>query len=183
MTSEQPVATAPSVSELSAQIENNLKYQLCVALSAATESDIFNAVALTVRHYQYDDFLITQQRQRAEKETSLLFVDGVLLGQSLRNNLINIGLLTNMQRAVTELGFDFERIIDEEPDAALGNGGLGRLAACFIDSMATLDIAASGTASNTSMGSSNRRSTTAGKSNSRMTGTLILPANSGHATK
>ena len=49
-----------------------------------------------------------------------------------------------MQRAVTELGFDFERIIDEEPDAALGNGGLGRLAACFIDSMATLDIAASG---------------------------------------
>ena len=79
MTSEQPVATAPSVSELSAQIENNLKYQLCVALSAATESDIFNAVALTVRHYQYDDFLITQQRQRAKKETSLLFVDGVFI--------------------------------------------------------------------------------------------------------
>lgn len=145
MTSEQPVATAPSVSELSAQIENNLKYQLCVALSAATESDIFNAVALTVRHYQYDDFLITQQRQRAEKKKRLYYLSmEFLLGQSLRNNLINIGLLTNMQRAVTELGFDFERIIDEEPDAALGNGGLGRLAACFIDSMATLDIAASG---------------------------------------
>lgn len=54
-----------------------------------------------------------------------------LLGQSLRNNLINIGLLTNMQRAVTELGFDFERIIDEEPDAALGNGGFGALGRLF----------------------------------------------------
>ncbi|MGQ5761865.1 hypothetical protein ACUNI9_02740 [Serratia sp. IR-2025] len=127
MTSEQPVATAPSVSELSAQIANNLKYQLCVALSAATESDIFNAVALTVRHYQYDDFLITQQRQRAEKKKRLYYLSmEFLLGQSLRNNLINIGLLTNMQRAVTELGFDFERIIDEEPDAALGKVRISR---------------------------------------------------------
>lgn len=67
-----------------------------------------------------------------------------LLGQSLRNNLMNIGLLQQAEQAVTELGFDFEHITAEEPDAALGNGGLGRLAACFIDSMATLDIAASG---------------------------------------
>ncbi len=145
MKSKQPVANAPSVSELSAKIENNLKYQLCVTLLTATESDVFNAVALTVRHYQYDDFLISQQRQRAEKKKRLYYLSmEFLLGQSLRNNLINTGLLKNMQRAVTELGFDFERIVDEEPDAALGNGGLGRLAACFIDSMATLDIAASG---------------------------------------
>lgn len=145
MKSEQPEANLPSVDELSACIKNNLKYQLCVAFESARESDVLNAVALTVRHYQYDDFLNTQQRQRAEKKKRLYYLSmEFLLGQSLRNNLINTGLLTNMQRAVAELGFDFESIMAEEPDAALGNGGLGRLAACFIDSMATLDIAASG---------------------------------------
>lgn len=57
---------------------------------------------------------------------------------------MNMNLLEDMRQAVNDLGFDFDSIFDEEPDAALGNGGLGRLAACFIDSMATLDLAASG---------------------------------------
>ncbi|WP_142989315.1 glycogen/starch/alpha-glucan phosphorylase, partial [Klebsiella pneumoniae] len=61
-----------------------------------------------------------------------------LLGQSLRNNLLNMNLLAEMHQVVNDLGFDLDHLLDEEPDAALGNGGLGRLAACFIDSMATL---------------------------------------------
>ena len=54
-----------------------------------------------------------------------------LLGQSLRNNLLNMNLLAEMHQVVNDLGFDLDHLLDEEPDAALGNGGLGRLAACF----------------------------------------------------
>jgi starch phosphorylase len=135
----------PDVKALKAQVESQLKYNLCVKLKNATNHDIFNALALTIRHYQRDDFLSSQLRQRSEKKKRLYYLSmEFLLGQSLRNNLMNTGLLHNMRLVVKELGFDFEDIIEEEPDAALGNGGLGRLAACFIDSMATLDIAASG---------------------------------------
>lgn len=136
---------SPDVKTLKAQVESQLKYNLCVKLNQATNHDIFNALALTIRHYQRDEFLSSQLRHHSEKKKRLYYLSmEFLLGQSLRNNLMNTGLLHNMRLVVNELGFDFEDIIDEEPDAALGNGGLGRLAACFIDSMATLDIAASG---------------------------------------
>lgn len=131
--------------DLRALVEEQLKYTLCVSLNKATNGDVFNAVALAVRYFQQDQFLGSQARQRAEKKKRVYYLSmEFLLGQSLRNNLMNMNLLNDMRQAVNELGFDFDNILDEEPDAALGNGGLGRLAACFIDSMATLDIAASG---------------------------------------
>lgn len=131
--------------ELRELVETQLKYTLCVSLDKATNGDIFNAVALAVRYFQQDRFLDSQARQRAEKKKRVYYLSmEFLLGQSLRNNLMNMNLLDDMRQVVNELGFDFDNIFDEEPDAALGNGGLGRLAACFIDSMATLDIAASG---------------------------------------
>lgn len=133
------------VRELRSLVEEKLKYTLCVSLNKATNGDIFNAVALAIRHFQQDQFLDSQARQRAEKKKRVYYLSmEFLLGQSLRNNLMNMNLLDDMRQVVNELGFDFDNILDEEPDAALGNGGLGRLAACFIDSMATLDIAASG---------------------------------------
>lgn len=126
-------------------VEEQLKYTLCVSLNKATNGDVFNAVALAVRYFQQDQFLDSQARQRTEKKKRVYYLSmEFLLGQSLRNNLMNMNLLDDMRQVVNELGFDFDNIFDEEPDAALGNGGLGRLAACFLDSMATLDIAASG---------------------------------------
>ncbi len=126
-------------------VEEQLKYTLCVSLNKATNGDVFNAVALAVRYFQQDQFLDSQARQRTEKKKRVYYLSmEFLLGQSLRNNLMNMNLLDDMRQVVNELGFDFNNIFDEEPDAALGNGGLGRLAACFLDSMATLDIAASG---------------------------------------
>jgi glycogen phosphorylase len=66
------------------------------------------------------------------------------MGRSLQNALLNMDLESNYKKALGELGYDLERLYEEEPDAALGNGGLGRLAACFLDSMATLDLPAWG---------------------------------------
>lgn len=133
------------VRDLRALVEQQLKYTLCVSLNKATNGDIFNAVALAIRHFQQDQFIASQARQRAAKKKRVYYLSmEFLLGQSLCNNLINMNLLSEMRQVVSELGFDFDSIVEEEPDAALGNGGLGRLAACFIDSMATLDIAASG---------------------------------------
>ncbi|PLO82920.1 glycogen phosphorylase, partial [Klebsiella quasipneumoniae] len=140
-----PVINPQDIKELRALVEQQLKYTLCVSLNKATQGDIFNAVALAIRHFQQDHFLSSQARQREARKKRVYYLSmEFLLGQSLRNNLVNMNLLSEMRQVVNDLGFDLERLLDEEPDAALGNGGLGRLAACFIDSMATLDIAASG---------------------------------------
>lgn len=65
-----------------------------------------------------------------------------LIGRSLQNALLNMDLQDNYRTALKEMGYDLEKLYEQEPDAALGNGGLGRLAACFLDSMATLDLPA-----------------------------------------
>lgn len=110
--------------ELRELVETQLKYTLCVSLDKATNGDIFNAVALAVRYFQQDRFLDSQARQRAEKKKRVYYLSmEFLLGQSLRNNLMNMNLLDDMRQVVNELGFDFDNIFDEEPDAALGNGG------------------------------------------------------------
>lgn len=110
--------------DLRALVEEQLKYTLCVSLNKATNGDVFNAVALAVRYFQQDQFLGSQARQRAEKKKRVYYLSmEFLLGQSLRNNLMNMNLLNDMRQAVNELGFDFDNILDEEPDAALGNGG------------------------------------------------------------
>jgi glucan phosphorylase len=67
-----------------------------------------------------------------------------LMGRSLQNSLLNMDLEDSYRQALKEMGYDLEKLYDREPDAALGNGGLGRLAACFLDSMATLDLPAWG---------------------------------------
>ncbi|MFZ1873998.1 MAG: glycogen/starch/alpha-glucan phosphorylase [Chania sp.] len=145
MNTELTNVKMPSVEEIKTSVISKLRYSLCLELESATNVDIFNALALTLRDYQLDGFFNTRKLQKKAKSKRLYYLSmEFLIGQSLRNNLMNVGLLQQAKQAVSELGFDFEHITAEEPDAALGNGGLGRLAACFIDSMATLDIAASG---------------------------------------
>ncbi|KEY57013.1 glycogen/starch/alpha-glucan phosphorylase [Serratia sp. DD3] len=145
MNTKQTRVELPGVDEIKNNIISKLRYSLCLELQDATDADIFNALALTIRDYQLDGFFETKGYQEAAKSKRLYYLSmEFLLGQSLRNNLMNVGLLSAASQAIGELGFDFDAIVGQEPDAALGNGGLGRLAACFIDSMATLDIAASG---------------------------------------
>lgn len=133
------------ISELRNNILYELKYSLGVRLSTASSSDIFSALALVVRRNQTDDYFNTRERHHQARKKRIYYISmEFLIGQSLRNNLINQGMMEIAKAALESLGIDFEVIVKSEEDAALGNGGLGRLAACFIDSLATLDIAGSG---------------------------------------
>jgi len=107
----------------------------------ATLRDLFHAVAYTVRDHLFEDWITTQQQYYDADVKRVYYLSlEFLVGQSLQNSLINTGLYENCLKAVHDIGFELPRLFDVESDAGLGNGGLGRLAACFLDSMASLGI-------------------------------------------
>jgi starch phosphorylase len=111
----------------------------------AGESDIYMAVAYTLRDIMIEKWINTQKASYAKGKKRVYYLSlEFLIGRSLGNSMINLGLYDEIQQAVTELGFDMDLLREAEEDAALGNGGLGRLAACFMDSIATLKIPAYG---------------------------------------
>ncbi|AJJ61734.1 glycogen/starch/alpha-glucan phosphorylase [Yersinia aldovae] len=145
MKDTQSTPDKDQVNKLRDSILYELKYSLGVTLLTASSSDVFSALALVVRRNQVDDYFSTQERHYQARKKRIYYISmEFLIGQSLRNNLINQGMMEITKAALESLGVDFEIIVRSEEDAALGNGGLGRLAACFIDSMATLDLAGSG---------------------------------------
>lgn len=113
--------------------------------STATERDWFTALALAVRDRLVDQWLATG-REASEQDKKRVYYLSLefLIGRSLTNSMANLGIRDACRDAMSELGVDIDTILSVEPDAALGNGGLGRLAACFLDSMATLGIAGMG---------------------------------------
>ena len=111
----------------------------------ATHFDIYNALAYTVRDRMIERWLDTQQAYYNEDPKRVYYVSmEFLMGRTLENSLINLGMHAEFREALESLGYHFEKLLDEEQDAGLGNGGLGRLAACFLDSMATMSIPAYG---------------------------------------
>ncbi len=111
--------------------------------SRATPRELAHAMALTTRRRILERMVQTEELHSGHKRVGYLSME-FLMGRSLENNLINLGLYETAQAALQELGADLDAVSQLEPDAALGNGGLGRLAACFLDSLATLDIPATG---------------------------------------
>ncbi len=110
-----------------------------------TRRDLYLAVALTARDRMVEQMLATERRYRQAGAKRLYYLSmEFLVGRSLGNNLLNLGLLGPCEHALRALGADLDELRECEPDAALGNGGLGRLAACFLDSLATLDMAGYG---------------------------------------
>ena len=108
-------------------------------------SDIYKALAFTLRDIMVEKWIKTQKTFYAKKKKRVYYLSlEFLIGRSLGNSIINLGLYDEVKQAVAELGFSMEEIREQEEDAALGNGGLGRLAACFMDSIATLKIPAYG---------------------------------------
>jgi starch phosphorylase len=111
----------------------------------AGESDIYRAVAYTLRDIMVEKWIKTQKASYAKGKKRVYYLSlEFLIGRSMGNSMINLGIYNEVQQAVEELGFDMDLLREEEEDAALGNGGLGRLAACFMDSIATLKIPAYG---------------------------------------
>ncbi|MCC6418148.1 MAG: glycogen/starch/alpha-glucan family phosphorylase, partial [Gemmataceae bacterium] len=107
----------------------------------ASGGDLFQASALAVRDRVADRLLQTEERYaRADAKRLYYLSMEFLMGRSLGNNLYNLGIEDDFRKALAAMGVDLDTVLGSEPDAALGNGGLGRLAACFLDSLATLDL-------------------------------------------
>ncbi|MBZ5675367.1 MAG: glycogen/starch/alpha-glucan phosphorylase [Acidobacteriia bacterium] len=122
-------------------IERHARYSLGKLWRDLTARDRFDAVALAVRDRMVDRMLETEERYGRSDPKRLYYLSiEFLIGQSLGNNLLNLGIRESCREALTNLGADLEDVETSEPDAALGNGGLGRLAACFLDSLATLGM-------------------------------------------
>ena len=123
----------------------HIEYTLGKDKYTAVDRDIFNALSYAVRDRLVERWLDTQQDYYHKDPKRIYYVSmEFLMGRYLENSLINMGLLEDYRGAMESLGYDFDRIIENEEDAGLGNGGLGRLASCFLDSLATMSIPAYG---------------------------------------
>ncbi len=127
------------------EVEANVKTLYRKTLKEATKQQIFQAVSYAIKDTIIDNWLATQKAYD-EQDPKIVYYMSMefLMGRALGNNLINLQAYEGVKEALEELGLDLNIIEDQEPDAALGNGGLGRLAACFLDSLATLNYAAYG---------------------------------------
>ncbi len=124
---------------------NHIEYSRSKDQFTATLKDLYFSLALTARDRLVEQWIKTQQvyHQKNVKRVYYLSAE-YLMGRALVNNLINLDIYGPTCEAMDKIDLDIERLIDQEPDAGLGNGGLGRLAACFLDSLATLMIPAVG---------------------------------------
>ena len=126
-------------------VKDNVKFLYRKTIEEATQEQIFQAVSYTVKDVIIDNWLATQKAYDQQDPKIVYYMSmEFLMGRALGNNLINLCAYGEVKEALEELGFDLNCIEDQEPDPALGNGGLGRLAACFLDSLATLNYAAYG---------------------------------------
>ena len=133
------------VASVEASLRSHAMYSLGKAWADLSKTDLFNAVALSTRDWLVERMLETEERYRREDPKRINYLSmEFLMGQSLGNHLHNLGIRELYRQALSNLGANLEVVEDGEPDAALGNGGLGRLAACFMDSLATLGMPACG---------------------------------------
>lgn len=128
-----------------ADVKDNVKTLYRKNLDEATQQQIFQAVSYAAKDTIIDNWLATQEQYEKDDPKIVYYMSmEFLMGRAMGNNLINLCEYDEVKEALEELGLDLNVIEDQEPDAALGNGGLGRLAACFLDSLATLGYSAYG---------------------------------------
>ncbi len=126
-------------------VKENVKNLYRKTLDEASQQEIFQAVSYTVKDVIIDDWLATQKAFDKQDPKMVYYMSmEFLMGRALGNNMINLKMYKEVKEALEEIGLNLDEIEDQEPDPALGNGGLGRLAACFMESLATLGYAAYG---------------------------------------
>ena len=142
----EDVRTGLSVESLKRAVADNLFYAQGKFAAIATKNDFYMALAYTVRDRQLQRWINTIEtylKQREPKVVCYLSAE-FLLGPRLGNGLINLGIYNEVRQAVQELGLDLKELLEQEAEPGLGNGGLGRLAACYMDSLSSLEIPAVG---------------------------------------
>lgn len=131
--------------DFKASFKDKLKYRLVKDPSNATDYDRYLSIAYAIRDRLVENWVSTQKTYREHKAKRVYYFSlEFLIGRTLGNSIINLQVYDNVSKALADLGLDLEELREVETDAGLGNGGLGRLAACFMDSLATLEIPAYG---------------------------------------
>lgn len=137
--------TGLSVPTLRRAMADNLFYIQGRFPANASRNDFYMALSYTVRDRLLQRWISTMQTYMREQVRTVCYMSAeFLLGPHLGNNLINLDILEQVRQAVTESGLDLDDLLEQEEDPGLGNGGLGRLAACYMDSLASLEIPARG---------------------------------------
>ena len=129
--------------QLKKQIEKYVKISFGKDITEANKFEIYRALGQAIMEEIAEDWYETRKLYSQKKQAFYLSAE-FLMGRALGNNLINLGLLDEVKEVLAEYGIDYNKVEDEEEDSALGNGGLGRLAACFLDSLATLNLPGQG---------------------------------------
>ncbi len=126
--------------EFKEKLSARLRRQYGKDISQANKHDLFDAVSAVAREMIMPNWMATRNEYEKKPTKQLYYLSAeFLMGRAMSNNLINAGIKDSVEEVLKEMNIDYNMIEDEEPDAGLGNGGLGRLAACFLDSLATLD--------------------------------------------
>lgn len=141
--------TAPkspvTAAEFADEIREQLKYTQGVTPEQAKPADVYIAASAAIRRHLVDSWMKTQADMVNGNTKAVGYLSAeFLMGKQLRNALLNAGLTEQFNEAVEALGFSVQDVVDAEYEPGLGNGGLGRLAACFIDSLASLGVPAFG---------------------------------------
>ncbi|NDY72061.1 glycogen phosphorylase [Desulfobacter hydrogenophilus] len=141
----KPTVNKISKSDLKTSIDYHLRCSLCKETPTKDYRDLFLSTAFSLRDRMAEKILHTEQRYQASQTKRVYYLSlEFLIGRLMGNNLHNLGMFDVCREFMAEAGIDIEEVREQENDPGLGNGGLGRLAACFLDSMATLDIAGFG---------------------------------------
>ena len=140
-----PIENDKRVAETRAKIEQRVQREFGVTAKQAVLPQIYQAAALCVRDEVMDVFATQRERSQTSGDKCLIYLCAeYLIGRAFSNNLVNLGLYDIYAAALADMGYELGVIEEQEADAGLGNGGLGRLAACFLDSLATLEMPAMG---------------------------------------
>ena len=145
MTSKKDSDQKARVAEARERIEKRIRREFAVTPDEAVMSQVFQAAALCVRDEVMDVWADERARSSTSGDKCLIYLCAeYLIGRAFSNNLVNLGLYDTYAAALAEMGYDLGEVEEQEADAGLGNGGLGRLAACFLDSLSTLELPAMG---------------------------------------
>lgn len=144
-TTKQRVSATPKLNSIAQSLQNHLTFSAFKTSNASTSRDWYNSASHTVRDHVVERWVKTAENYDDQDPKRVYYLSlEFLIGRMLSNAALNLGIHDELKEGLSSLGRELENAVEMETDAALGNGGLGRLAACFLDSMATMDIPATG---------------------------------------